>query len=205
VTNRDSAILGYRVLAIWLLATAIIGAANVPYFFDSQFEHVRGLSIAFVLLPSVVGFVIGGLVWLESESLAAGSFPRLGEPNAHHGLQAEQLFALALSVIGVLLVVEAIPAVVNGLTLWGISRQSWNTILGPERYSDDQRSLIWGAAAKANTVAAAVRLLIGLGLILGPKKLAAGVARIRREFRGSLVEDGSAEAKVEVPPSRPGA
>ena len=101
-----------------------------------------------------------------------------------------------------LLVVWFLATALIGLTLFGISRHSWRTVLGPESYTDDQRALIWSAAAKANTVAGAVRLLMGVGLVLGPARLAEAAAHVRREFRGSLEEDESPGTAPGVPPPR---
>ena len=49
------------------------------------------------------------------------------------------------------------------------------SVLGNISYSQDQRDLIWGAAAMANTAAAIVRLLIGMGLLAGLRRLSAAL------------------------------
>ena len=98
--------------------------------------------------------------------------------------------ALALSVIGVLFVCESLPGVVNAIALFTQSRLTTSTVLGPDV---DQQRLIWSAAAKANVIAAIARFLIGCGLLAGPARLSAALARIRKELSGSLVDEAARE------------
>jgi hypothetical protein len=198
VTNRDCAILGFRLLGAWLIASGLIGAANIPYFFDAQFDQVRRMSIGFALLPSVVSAAVGGLAWLKSTALADDAFPDAGAA-ASDRLRADKVFSLALAIIGVLLVTEAIPVVVNGVALFGISRLGVRSVFGSTSYPQDQQALIWSAAAKANTAAGVARMLIGLALLVGPDRLARAVVRVRRELSGSFEEEGQAES-LQVPP-----
>ncbi len=183
-----------RVLAVWLLAHALIAAANVPYFFDPQWEQVRRLSIAFALLPAVVGIVLGTLLWMHAERLAAIAAPAVPAPGLV--LPAEGLVAAALPVLGIMLVSEAVPLLVNALTLFAMSRRSWATLLGPQTYTEDQRALIWSVHAQAGAVSAGVRLLIGIGLVLGPRRLASALAAVRREV-------GTSQLDEDPPPNPP--
>jgi hypothetical protein len=96
------------------------------------------------------------------------------------------LFALALAVIGVLMVAEATPMLVYSATLFVSSRQAGSSILGPD---PAQGALIWDASARANLAAAIARFLIGLALLAGPARLSAAYAGIRKEFRGTLADE----------------
>ena len=112
MTNRDCATLGLRLLGAWLVASGLIAAASVPYFFGSEFDQFRSMSVGVTLLPAVVSVGLGALAWLNAEPLARVIFPEVsGSPDR---LRAEKVFSLALAVIGALLVADAVPAVVNG-------------------------------------------------------------------------------------------
>ena len=189
MTSRDVALLAFKLLGLWLFVSGLIGLANVPYFFEPQFETMRRMAVLFALLPSVVSLAAGIQAWFSADWLASHVFTGSAEPSGSNRLRADALFSLAIAVVGVYLIVGSIPAVVNGIALFAISRQSHGTVLGSVGYSDDQRALIWSAAAKANTVSSVVSLLLGVGCFLGPARLTAVGSAIRRDLRGSLVEE----------------
>jgi len=200
VTNRGVALLAFKLLGLWLIADAAIGAAGIPYYWEPQFETVRGMTVLFTLLPVLVAVGIGVPVWFSADWFAARIFPDVSQPTASDRLRGEPLAALALSLIGALFVCEALPVVVTGISLFTQSRVVGSSILGPE---EDQQKLIWSAAAKANVTAGVARLLIGLALIAGPRRLGAALARIRRALSGTLVDEAVTEerngAAVEQP------
>ena len=189
MTNRDFACLSFRLLGLWLVAQAAIGMSTIPYFWEPQFEGVRSLSVLLTMLPVVVSVAIGVPVWMNATWLAVRVFPdESSEPLDFSRLRQEPLFALALSIIGVLFVCESIPVVTNGIALFAQSRMTGSSVLGPDL---EQQQLIWSAAAKANALAGVARLGVGLGLLAGPSRLAAAFARLRREFRGTLDEENT--------------
>jgi hypothetical protein len=193
MNSRDAALLAFKLVGLWLFVSGLIGLANVPSFFEPQFETMRRMFVLSALLPSLVSLAAGIQAWFSADWLASHVFHGPAEPSGSDRLRGEALFSLAIAVIGVYLIVGSIPAVVNGIALFAISRQSQSTVLGSVGYSDEQRALIWGAAAKANTVSAVVSLLLGVGCLLGPARLAAVGSAIRRDLRGSLVEEDSGE------------
>ncbi|HLA77382.1 MAG TPA: hypothetical protein VJU18_07380 [Vicinamibacteria bacterium] len=190
MTNRDVALLAFRLLGLWLVANAAIGVAGLPYYWEPQFEAVRGMTVFFTLLPLLVAVGIGVPVWFSADWFAARIFPNQSQPTALDRLRGEPLVALALSVIGVLLLCEALPVVVNGTALFTQSRFVGSSILGPDV---DQQRLIWSAAAKANVTAGIARLLIGLALVAGPARLGTALARVRKELTGTLADDAATE------------
>jgi hypothetical protein len=206
VTNRDVALLAFRLLGLWLVATAAIGVAGLPYYWEPQFDAVRGMTMFFTVLPLLVAVGIGVPIWLSAEWFAGQVFPDELQPTALDRLRGEPLVALALSIIGLLFVCEALPVVVNGIALFTQSRFAGASILGPD---PDQQKLIWSAAAKANVTAGIARFLIGLALVAGPTRLATAVARIRKELTGTLEEEAAREqtsgAAVEQPDAADGA
>ena len=87
---------------------------------------------------------------------------------------------------GVLLLVEALPTIVHGVALFARSRQTGNSVFGPDL---GEQALIWSATAKANLAAACTRLVIGVGLLAGPARLSAAYAGVRKELRGTLADE----------------
>jgi hypothetical protein len=189
MNNRDVALLAFKLVGLWFFVSGLIGLANLPYFFEPQFETMRRMTVLFALLPSLVSLAAGIQAWFSADWLASHAFNRPAESPGLDRLRAEALFSLAIAVIGIYLTVASIPAVVNGIVLFAISRHSQSTVLGTVGYSDDQRALIWSAAAKANTLSAVVSLLLGVGCLLGPARLTEVASAIRRDLRGSLVEE----------------
>jgi len=198
VTNRDVALLSFKLTGLWLMASAAVGVSGIPYYWESQSEGIRSVTVFTTLLPALVAVGIGVPLWLSADWFAARIFP-VESPEAIRldRLRGEPLFGLALSILGVLFVGEALPVLVNGIALFTQSRSVGSSVLGPDV---DQQRLLWSSAAKANVTAGVARLLIGLLLLAGPAKLAAAAARIRKELAGTLADEAEAEQR---PPSEP--
>ena len=191
MTNRDVAFLAFRLVAFWFVANAVIGVAAIPYYWESQPSEIRAITVFYTLLPALVSLGIGLPVWFSADWFADRTFP--AEPHEAvqvDRLRGERLLALALSILGVLFVSEALPGLVNGLALFTQSRFLGSSVLGAD---EEQRRLLWGAAAKANFAGTLARLLIGICLLAGPSRLASAVARIRRELVGTLAEEAKKE------------
>lgn len=191
MTNHGVARLAFKLVGLWLMASTAIGVAGIPYYWSSGFEKADRMTVFFSLLPALVAVGIGVPVWFSADWFAARVFPdESPTPLSLDRLRGEPLFALALSILGVLFVCEALPALVNGIALFVQGREAGSSILGTDV---DRQRLVWSAAAKAAVSAGLARLLIGLGLLAGPARLSAAVARMRKELRGSLVDDADAE------------
>lgn len=195
MTNHDAAKLGFRLLALWFMANAAVGVAGVPYFWDPQWENVRAITVFNTLLPALVAIGIGVPLWFSADGLATRTFPGGERAATINPLRSEALFALALAVIGVLLICESLPMLINGLALFVQSRSVARGVLGP---NPDIQSQIWHAGAKANVAAAAARLVIGAALFAGPADLARLAARVRKEFAGNLAEEQKGVGDVAV-------
>ena len=84
------------------------------------------------VLPALVAIAIGVPVWFRAEWFAERMFPAaLPDPVDFRRLRAEPLFALALSVMGVLFVCEAVPALVSAAALFTQSWYKRQTVPGP--------------------------------------------------------------------------
>lgn len=190
----DLAVLAFRLLGVWFAVSGITGLGNLPYVWESGSDYgTRRVGVGFVALPSLLTLAAGALLWLQARALAARVFADAADPVAgvpgdatatslDGGLRAQPLFALCLSVIGVLMVTEATPPLAYGLSMFVQSRRTGG-VLGHDAY---QQALLWNAAAKANVTAALVRFLIGVGLLAGPARLSAAYARVRTELRSTL-------------------
>jgi hypothetical protein len=185
LTNRDVAMLAFKLFGLWLMAYAAIGVAGLPFYWEQpRFDGVRTMTVLFTLLPVLVAVGIGVPVWFSADWFAARIFPDPSPERLRFDhLRAEPLVALASSVIGLYFVADSLPMLVNGVALFTQSRLTDSSFLGPDA---DQQSLIWSAAAKANVTAGVARFVIGLALLAGPARLARALARMRKELSGDL-------------------
>jgi hypothetical protein len=190
VTNRAVAVLAFRVVALWLVANAAISLAGIPYFWSSQ-AGFRVVAVLDTLLHLLVALGIGVPVWASADWLAVRTFPSESqETTPLDKLSGERLLALAFAILGVFLVSQALPALVNSLALFTQSRLAGGSVLGPDEV---QRSELWDAIAKAGFAAAITRLLVGMCLLAGPARLGSAVARLRQDLVGTLAEDAPAD------------
>lgn len=196
MTNRDAARLAFKLFGLWLMTNAAMGVAAIPCYWDSRFEDARAITLFVTLLPVLVAVGISIPVWFSADWFADRIFPLAGQdPQQRDRLRAEPLLALAMSVLGLLFVCEALPVLVNGSALFWQSRRGGSSLLGPDI---EQQELIWSAAAKAAFAGGVARLLIGIGLLAGPARLASVMARLRKDLRGSLAEDELAAGSHEA-------
>jgi hypothetical protein len=171
------------------MATAVIGAASViPSLWG--YEGVEGVAGArammtvFALWPSLVTLGMGLPVWIGAGWLADGVFPdSAAKAPGPHGLRIEPLLALALSVMGIFFICEAIPLVIRGIAALVYSRLAGSSILGADA---EQQALIWSVAMKGDTLAALARLMVGATLLAGQTRLSAWV---QKELRSSLADE----------------
>jgi hypothetical protein len=132
-----------------------------------------GLAVA-ALTPLAMG-LIGLYLWVRSDRIASSIFPVVSAVESSGAEDLERLLPLALSLMGVWLVSVAIPTLVYNIS-FSIFRlaPSHQSVFGPIYESPAMT-----ATSKANIIAALVRAFIGLGLILGSKRLAEIISAMR--------------------------
>ena len=83
MTKRDWAVLGVRLLALWLLVRAVMGLVHAVWFwlmFDSDYPS-RGVIVGSSFLQSGIPLLIGCLLWFLAGGLARRILPGdAGEP-----------------------------------------------------------------------------------------------------------------------------
>lgn len=154
MTNRDAAVLAFKVLGVYLVALGIANFAGVPVLWELA-PHGEGLKgIAAATLPAIVMLCVAVSVWYSAEALATRIFP-LGDGSPTGRLRFEPIFALGLAVLGVLLLCQGIPPLFGALSLFLQSRQSGVLGWNPERAAE-----IWNARVKASVAESSVRILL---------------------------------------------
>ena len=119
MTNLDWAKLGFKLVGFWFMVTAVSMAANVATLIGQP--AVTGIALS--MLYPVTRALIGILIWMYSDRLALSIFPTTATgQNVVGQSQQEQLFALAISIIGIGLLVDSIPTFLYDLTLFIASR-----------------------------------------------------------------------------------
>jgi len=192
VTNRDVALLAFKVVGLWLMAVAAVNVAGLPFLWDPAFDDLRAATVAFTLLPVLVAAGIGIPVWFSADWFASRIFPSAPSGSFRpERLRTQPLFALALSVIGVFLICEALPALVGAVSLFLQSRQTQESLLGGGSWQTERASL-WNANAKALAAQHVTRLVLGVAFVLGPARLSRALAWFRSEMEDTLEQDGGA-------------
>jgi hypothetical protein len=187
MTNRDLATLAFRLLGVWLTAYALIGLASLPYVWQTTPAESYRLTLGAVCLPSLVTLAIGVPVWMSAEWFAARAFPEAPSDSIRPDrLRTEAFLATAFTIMGVFFIADGIPALVNSAALFIQSYTATTSLLGRDTA---QQSLLWSAAAKAHTAGGVARLVIGAALLAGPVRLAAALASLRKDLRGTLDEE----------------
>jgi hypothetical protein len=190
MASRDVAVLSFKLVGLWLMAKAAIGVAGIPYYWAPEFEGARFAAVMGTILPLLVALGIGVPLWFSADWFAARALPGPSAELARaEESRPESLLALALSIIGVFLMCQALPALVNAVGLLIQSGRLHPGGLGAEAFPSTQGHL-WSTTAKANAAAAVARFIIAAALLLGPARLSAALSRLSRGIRGPLPEDG---------------
>jgi hypothetical protein len=192
VTNRDVALLAFKLLGACFITLAVVGAANLPILWAPLFARdtppsVPGtaFTLAAPLFPLLLTFGIGYALWFSASWLAERTFPvASAEPLRLDGTWAEPLLTVALSIIGVVLVADALPTVVNVIVL-----HSHRDDAASVWRLDGRAEAIWGPGAQATAAGAAARLLAGAVLIGNRTRLSRLLTRAEAPAADQPTED----------------
>jgi hypothetical protein len=182
MSNRDAAVLAFKVLGASLAILTFIFTASSVVLWSAELR--AGYALWAVLTTAALTLGAAYASWFAAAPLATHIFPEESPPSA--GLHVPSLLALALCVIGVVLVTDALPRLVKDVVLFQQGRAAAATFLG---WDPERAALVWDATAKAETAASLVRLTIGLALLAGPAKLSAALARVRLELGGARLTE----------------
>jgi hypothetical protein len=152
MTNRDVALLTFKMLGFLFMIVA-----TMPIAAYLVWGGRPGESTASSLAPALFFLLIGVAVWFGAGSLAARIFPATPTNASGVSLRGDALFGLAVSIMATFLVCMALPDIARAITLFWESRSA---ALGPDEH-------VWNPTAKAQAVAAVVRLMTGIALLVG--------------------------------------
>ena len=169
MTNFDWAKLGIKLIGLWAMISSLRSVTNVvEAFYINRSSMPMPLAFAVAALNPIVAGLIGLYLWIRSHRLASSIFPRVSAVESSAAEDQARLLPLALSLMGIWLVAGAIPTLVYNISLSILSlTPPQQSVFGPT-YLPPVMTL----TAKANIIAALVRVFIGFGLLLGPKRLA---------------------------------
>jgi len=176
MTNFDWATLGVKLIGLWTMISSLRSLTNVvEAFFINRSSLPVPLALAVSALSPLATALVGLYLWFRSDRLASSIFPRVSALESSSANDQEHLLPVALSLVGVWLVSEAIPTLVYNISLSIITlAPAYQSVFGPS-----YRPSSITATAKANTIAALVRAFIGFGLLLGHKRLAEVISSMR--------------------------
>lgn len=193
MSSRQWAVLGFKLTGLWLIASALVTVAGVPYFWSSTFDEVRGLTVLWAVLPALVAIGLGVPIFFSADWFAGRLFSHETSTERQAAMAPEQTFGLALAIMGAFLLCEAIPGLVNAAALVFFGYRATSGVLG---VNQGAREVLWDAGVKAGLASTVTQLLLGVALLLGPGRLSAMFGRIRREFQSDLTEGEEAAAEA---------
>jgi hypothetical protein len=134
---------------------------------------------------------VGALLWLFADPLAAWVFPESAPLDG--GPDRADLYAFGFVLVGLFLLSDALTQGVYWVVVWRSARDTnfWDAAKG----MSDDNSVVYWVSARAQVGAVAAKLVIGTLFLAGPRRLSAGLGRIRRELSGGLdeVEEATSE------------
>jgi hypothetical protein len=162
LTNRGLAVLGLRLLA---LLVAVLWLLRLPegYFALASADYAPALLIVLALPP-----LLAVLLWAQVGRLVELVLPQRTAEGTAERAEPGEWQAVAFAAVGVLVLVEALPALVRvGLSVY----LQWQPLDGPEAVS----SALW-----VELGAAMLRLVLAISLVFGSRGLARWVVQLRR-------------------------
>src|SRR5262245_40935495 len=191
MTRRDAAVLAFKLLALWVLVGAIRDVLSVVQIvLDNPPDYWRRAALL-PLISTLIWIGIGTSLWFRAASLCTRVFPEEDPWSAATPpATGEELRALAFSVVGLVLMVQALPELVGALIHYIVNNDGW--VFYP---SSD---LIHGGVLAA---AAAVRLVLGAGLFLGAPRLRRALATVRTAVAGPRSLEDNGDAVVQPKPT----
>ena len=197
---RDLATVAFRTIAAWLFVNGIASLSSGLVTWK-QNEAQYGKDVALWALAAAAMYMpIGALGWLASDWAAQRSFP--ASEGGGTTLDRSDLYAFASALVGLYLLTDALPQIVNWIIVWRGSRGS-----ALERVASESADggVTFSVHFKAQLAATLTKMVLGLVLLSGPERIKAVLLRIRRDLSGNLEEtqpaddneagpDGSAKA-----------
>jgi len=122
MTNFDWAKLSVKLMGLWVLSSAFRSVTNVAEaFYINERTMLWPSNLAFSALSPLALSLIGLYLWIRGDLIASSIFPEVKPVEASGAEDQERLLPLALSLMGVWFVSEAIPTVLFYISVAGIS------------------------------------------------------------------------------------
>ncbi len=186
MSTRELAAIAFRTLAVWLFASGVGGLSSALLTWTQDVAEYGPDVSAWRLAAASVFVPIGALLWLGSDAAAKVAF------SATRGLTTvtlsrADLYAFASVLVGLYLLSDVLPRAVYWVVIWRSARGTGFWEAGSSGTMPN--TVVYWVHARAEGGLVAAKAVLGLGLLLGPERLKAGVVRIRREFAGSLSDE----------------
>ena len=177
MTERQLAHVLFRVLGLWMIAQSVAHAGAVYSGWATLYEKPSASELAALLAPMALALATGVVVWAWAGSLAAAVFREAPGPDGASSPSVSAGYRAAVSVMGLYLLVTAIPSAVSWLGVW--IQERGGGILGAHEQS-------LSITAKAELAATLAQCLLGALLYVGPQRL---LAWSRQSFSSRLSEE----------------
>ncbi|MES1947264.1 hypothetical protein C84B14_07945 [Salinisphaera sp. C84B14] len=167
MATRDLAVIGIRLIALYLVARGLLVAVqSVPYAWAGDPVEDASLLQLSVLLQLVMPISLAALLWLGAPWLANAMSGAGSEPVDTGGLTAESVAAIAFGVAGTVVLLHGLPQLI------------WNAVqavlLEREAGAGSPTRGQW-----LQVVVVALRCVLAFGVVVGARALGRWVLRLR--------------------------
>lgn len=170
LSKRDRAVLVCRGLAIWMAADAVQGGLYTVGLVLAVFEDPLAPRMTWAVLPyfaiPAFRFVVAGLLWFKADTAARFIFPRDSKTGRVSPATVLSLSSVGMFLIGVYLLVWHIPPLVA---------VRFGELL--DTYESETAHF--------------VSMILGIGLVLGGRRLGKAYTWVRKSGQGAAPEETS--------------
>ena len=176
MSRTQVAVVAFRVVAMWLIATAVgEAAAMVPVW--AQFGGQRLLLIT-AAMAVLAPLAAGALVWKGAPTIASWIFR---DRQTGPAPSTPDLYRVASAFTGLLLLGQSLPAIALLPGAWLFSMTAHTSVLGSGGLSAGERDAVIDVMLKGGIVAGIVKVLIGAVLVATPDTVERAIRHLRRE------------------------
>lgn len=168
-TKRDIAIILFRLLSIYsFIVAADMLADNVTKLFNENYSSVQLLLRT--TMPSALMMISGLMIWYISPALAARLSRDLTQ-DKNHVFSIHEMQEVAFSTIGLFILVNALPDLIYQLAVY------YRVVL----HLSDVKSSSLSLAGNLYLISLAIKLLLGIWLLIGSRRIVKIVSAMRRD------------------------
>jgi len=168
MTNRDIALLSFKILAIFAFIRAVeLSSKVIQYFYEEATEGYIWIGLQ-VLLPPVLLILIGIILWIFAPNLSRYVFASSDSNKKSEAVSYTELQTIIFSAFGLIVIVDSLPLLIRSII--AIFMFKVYSISGKESVLQRNIYLLFTA----------LKTVIGIWLLFGSRGVVKFVQSLRR-------------------------